>query len=960
MEYSQDTRSGGKPALLPQHAAMIDASAITKEVAEARGYRSVTTKADAARLGFGRVQQNVPALLVPVRGVTGEVVGYQLRPDTPRIARGKPIKYETPAGSRMRLDVPPAVRPMLGNPAVPLFVTEGVKKADAAASVGLACVALLGVWNWRGRNADDGTVALPDWESVALNGREVHACFDSDVTTKPAVAGALRRLKAFLESRGARVRVVYLPPLASGAKQGLDDFLAAGGTVERLLALAEDDVRPGPEQAGSGRFAVVGGRLCEMRRAGDGAEPAAVPLANFAAEIVAEVTTDDGQSERAELEIVGTLAGGESLPTVRVPLARFAAMRWPLEGWGVRAVVEPGFGNADRLRAAIQTLSQDVERRVVYHHPGWRRLADGWVFLHAGGALGADGPVPGVEVELGPPANGIALPDASDAGGLREAVRASLGLLGLAPDAVTAPVLGAAYRAPLLAAAPADVGVWVVGPTGSFKSELASLAQRHFGVGFDRLHLPGNWSATANATEKVLFDFKDCLVVVDDFAPGSNPREADRLHATAERIVRGVGNASGRGRLSADLSARPVFAPRGLLLVTGEDEPRGHSIRARLVLVEVEPGDIDATGLATAQATAQDGRLAVAMAGYVQWLADRYDGLAACLIASLNELRTQAVASRTHARTPEAVASLGLGWRWFLRFAVACGALSTAEAEATWLRAWSGLVAAGERQAGHQADQEPTRRFLDLLAAALASGEAHLAGPDGGEPTDPTGWGWRQRTVGTGDAQREEWQPTGKRVGWVDGDDAFLALDSALAVADRLGQGVGNGVPVGVKTLAKRLHQRGLLASVPDRAGELAVRRQLEGARRRVHHLRAASVKGDKEFGQSDQSDQPDDDGPGRGVGTVPRGRVPWPDSAGPDPESGHETVGNPATDAAIDRIGRIGRVSSPPRSDKPGEGDTLTRSSAPCGRTASPVLMLGNECTRCGAVAERYGLCGD
>lgn len=38
---------------------------------------------------------------------------------------------------------------------------------------------------------------------------------------------------------------IYLPPQEDGSKQGLDDFFAAGGTVEALYALASDEVRGG-------------------------------------------------------------------------------------------------------------------------------------------------------------------------------------------------------------------------------------------------------------------------------------------------------------------------------------------------------------------------------------------------------------------------------------------------------------------------------------------------------------------------------------------------------------------------------------------------------------------------------------------------------------------------------------------------------------------------------------------
>lgn len=96
--------------LLPQHAKLLAESAISPEVAKGRGYRSVHTKAELGRLGFGDKQCRVPALLVPIRGVTGDVVLYQIRPDEPRIVKGKALKYETPAGARMALDVHPAAR----------------------------------------------------------------------------------------------------------------------------------------------------------------------------------------------------------------------------------------------------------------------------------------------------------------------------------------------------------------------------------------------------------------------------------------------------------------------------------------------------------------------------------------------------------------------------------------------------------------------------------------------------------------------------------------------------------------------------------------------------------------------------------------------------------------------------------------------------------------------------------
>ncbi len=192
-----------RKVLASHHETMLrEESGITQEVVEARGYRTVETKSELKNLGFTERQCNPPGLLIPIYSPTGEIVNYQFRPDQPRIGKnGRAIKYETPSGTRMVLDVHPFARERLGNPAVPLFITEGIKKGDSLVSRGRCAVALLGVWNWRGRNDDGGLTALAEWDYVALNDREVYIVFDSDVMLKPQVHKAMVRLKAFLESR---------------------------------------------------------------------------------------------------------------------------------------------------------------------------------------------------------------------------------------------------------------------------------------------------------------------------------------------------------------------------------------------------------------------------------------------------------------------------------------------------------------------------------------------------------------------------------------------------------------------------------------------------------------------------------------------------------------------------------------------------------------------------------------
>ena len=90
--------------LLPQHAALIRGSAISDEVAAARGYRSVEQKARLTELGFSQAQARVPALLIPIIGVQGDIVLYRgsatgRRSSTrPRRAHGWRSMCRLPAG----------------------------------------------------------------------------------------------------------------------------------------------------------------------------------------------------------------------------------------------------------------------------------------------------------------------------------------------------------------------------------------------------------------------------------------------------------------------------------------------------------------------------------------------------------------------------------------------------------------------------------------------------------------------------------------------------------------------------------------------------------------------------------------------------------------------------------------------------------------------------------------------
>jgi hypothetical protein len=617
-----------------------------------------------------------------------------------------------------------------------------------------------------------------------------------------------------------------------------------------ILDLAGKVAKRGAADAGSpprglgGMYRVVDGRLCRSVGAHDGTQ-LDVPLCNFAAWITGEVVRDDGVEQSRRLTIEGSLDDGEALPPVEVSTEEFGRSEWPLIHWGPRAVILAGQGVRDHLRAALQLTSGRVPRQTVHTATGWVQLDGVWAYLHAGGAIGPDGPLTSASVDLPPGLAGYILPEPPAGEELALCVRASLGLVrgGLAPDRIILPLLASTYRSTL---PDADFSVHLTGRTGTFKTELAALCQQHMGAGLDARHLPGNWSSTANALEVLAFHARDALLVVDDFAPTGSPADIGRSHREADRLLRAQGNRSGRQRLRADGSPRPAKPPRGTILSTGEDVPKGHSIRARMLTLEVGPNDVSTERLTDCQRDAAAGHYAGSMASYLRWLAGRYELARGELKAEAARLRPEfaaALGAEGHRRTPSLVAELQAGFALFLRFATEAGAVDDVEAADLRARCRAALLGVADDQADQQGASDPCDRYLALLGSTLSSGRAHLVAADGSVPDqDHQACGWRRRDQGGGPST--DWEPQGRCIGWVEGGDVYLNPEAAFAEVQRMAGDQGDPITVFPATLTKRLNERGLLARVDGTRKKLQVRKTLGGSRRSVLHLRAANVLG--------------------------------------------------------------------------------------------------------------------
>lgn len=753
----------------------------------------------------------------------------ELQPDGSTKETGK---YLSPPGRGGLLYFVPGIDPaLLSNSSVPILITEGEKKALALfrfcseSNWEALAIGLTGVWNWRGKigkeaASDGGTIPVKGpiaaLDRIAWGNRQVFIIFDSNVETNASVGAARTGLTRELARRGAVVRWVGLPELPG--VNGVDDLLAhLEGGPELLGDLIRSALMPEQAESATGNFpykVIEGGGIKWQKPTKDG--PTSKQLSNFSARIVREITEIDDIEAQITLEIEAECRG--RLYRFLLPAREFSKMDWPYSRIGADAVVYPGTTAKEHLRVAIQLLSGVIRKETVFKATGWRKINDQWVFLHGGGAVGNQS----ISVELEAGMENYYLPAPPDQGRLTEAIRASLGFLDLADRRQTWPLLASAYAAPFSEMIKVDFLLWLHGVTGSRKSTLAALLLCHFGD-FQRHSLPANFTSTGNSLERQAFSTKDVLFVVDDYAPPPDRKHAAAQEAAAHRLIRSVGDRRGRGRMNADTSLKKSMFPRGLVLVTGESGAPGHqSSAARCVEVQLRPGNVRLDLLTQAQETDAP-RYAEAMAGFIAWIAPRYDDLRSEADQWIRHETTQFQSS--HGRIPEACAKLLFGIWSFLQFAVETGAITPETQAALFAQARQALRLVAEKSNEHQEAQKPTAIFFDHLQTLLAQGTVFLADRETWEPP-------------------ENVKPRAIQVGWVDSlrNIVYLLPQAVLAEVKGFAEKLGTNFPFDSRTMGEHFEHEGLLTE--KQPGRSTSQIRLGEKKHRVWALRLNDLEG--------------------------------------------------------------------------------------------------------------------
>jgi Bifunctional DNA primase/polymerase, N-terminal/Primase C terminal 1 (PriCT-1) len=223
--------------------------------------------------------------------------------------------------------------------------------------------------------------------------------------------------------------------------------------------------------------------------------PVKTRLSNFVARITKEIIRDDGREHiRSYIIECELLPSGDPLPVKEVKAEEFPTISWAYS-WGVGAIIEPKPIIRDNLRAAIQTRSASTyETCRISTHIGWQKVGNTWRYLHAGGAITADGLDASASVDLGESRlQYYNLPEPSTGDALREDILKVITLCNGNPATMAFPDLGLTFRPIFNEINHGECCDYILGDTGIFKTARAAVYQAFYGPEFTPETLPAGW-----------------------------------------------------------------------------------------------------------------------------------------------------------------------------------------------------------------------------------------------------------------------------------------------------------------------------------------------------------------------------------------------------------------------------------------------------------------------------------
>ncbi len=311
-------------------------------------------------------------------------------------------------------------------------------------------------------------------------------------------------------------------------------------------------------------------------------------IANFILEAIAKVYTFDGSNMYTHYRIKGYMLDGTLLKEIDISATEFQTKAWIHRKLGIQCRVGPSENAYLIISSELSDQFINAEVIYIYKQVGWHKTNSGRIYSQGNKPIGA------CNENIHCECNKYIEVDRKLS--KMEAFYHAIRMLGIAPRRTTHLMLSFTILG-ILRQLFEDSGntprflVWMVAETGSYKTTLA----KEFAIIFNRTKndLIASFKDTPASLEVKAAEYKDSVLIVDDYYPASSSYERNLLNVIADHIIRLFGDSIAKARMNSKMEKQKEYKPSGVCMVSAEDTHGSTSSRSRCLHVYLDKNSVD-------------------------------------------------------------------------------------------------------------------------------------------------------------------------------------------------------------------------------------------------------------------------------------------------------------------------------------------------------------------------------
>ena len=281
------------------------------------------------------------------------------------------------------------------------------------------------------------------------------------------------------------------------------------------------------------------------------------------------------------------LSNTNEAKTIYIRYDELNSDKWIISRLGVKYCLFPINNAYKYLKVYIAEQFKNISTEIQYTHVGWRMIEDKFVYLHGGGVIG--------NYHLNIKGDKEKTVRVNYSINKENALRETIDMINISyNEAKTLPLLLYSHLAVIReiyvqAGYQPKFIMWIYGLTGSMKTSVSKVFFNLFNR--ERDYISSTFKDTKTAVEIKAFEYKDSILLLDDYHPTTSSIEKREMQSLASHVLRIYGDGISKSRSNKNLEKAREYPPRGLCVITGEDIIDGESSVARFIGIEVCPGD---------------------------------------------------------------------------------------------------------------------------------------------------------------------------------------------------------------------------------------------------------------------------------------------------------------------------------------------------------------------------------